>query len=58
MRSEGVDNRARCRCGDRDLAEPGRRVLNIVGASHKPWFDALLGMTQGVEMVDAEQVLR
>ena len=37
---------------------PGARVLAVVGASHKPWFDALLGMTQGVEMVDAEQVLR
>jgi hypothetical protein len=31
---------------------PGARVLSIVGASHKPWFDAWLGQLQGVEMVD------
>lgn len=36
---------------------PGARVLSIVGASHKPWFDSLLGQMQGVEIVDAEQVL-
>lgn len=37
---------------------PGTRVLAVVGASHKPWFDALLGMMQGVEVVDAARVLR
>lgn len=37
---------------------PGARVLAVVGASHKPWFDALLGMMQGVEVVDAARVLR
>jgi hypothetical protein len=37
---------------------PGGRVLCIVGASHKPWFDALLGQMQGVRLVDAVQVLR
>ncbi|MGH8083590.1 MAG: DUF5694 domain-containing protein [Lysobacter sp.] len=37
---------------------PGARVLSIVGAMHKPWFDNLLGMMQGVEIVDAEQVLK
>lgn len=37
---------------------PGARVLSIVGASHKPWFDSLLGQMQGVEIVDAEQVLK
>jgi uncharacterized protein DUF5694 len=37
---------------------PGVRVLSIVGASHKPWFDNLLGQMQGVEIVDAEQVLK
>lgn len=36
---------------------PGARVLSIVGASHKPWFDALLAQMQGVEVVDAGQVL-
>lgn len=36
---------------------PGARVLSIVGASHKPWFDRLLGQLQGVEVVDAAQVL-
>lgn len=37
---------------------PGARVLSIVGASHKPWFDSWLGQMQGVEIVDAEQVLK
>ncbi|NZA25678.1 hypothetical protein H0E84_04725 [Luteimonas sp. SJ-92] len=36
---------------------PGARVLSIVGVSHKPWFDSWLGQLQGVEIVDAEQVL-
>jgi len=36
---------------------PGARVLTIVGASHKPWFDAWLGQLQGVDIVDAAQVL-
>ncbi|WP_022980038.1 DUF5694 domain-containing protein [Ideonella sp. B508-1] len=36
---------------------PGARVLSIVGASHKPWFDHWLGQLQGVGIVDAEQVL-
>lgn len=36
---------------------PGARVLSIVGASHKPWFDRLLGQLQGVEVVDAAKVL-
>lgn len=37
---------------------PGARVLSIVGLSHKPWFDSLLGQMQGVTVVDAEQVLK
>ena len=37
---------------------PGTRVLSIVGVSHKPWFDSWLGQMQGVEIVDAGQVLR
>jgi hypothetical protein len=36
---------------------PGARVLCIVGASHKPWFDKLLGLMQGVDVIDAEKVL-
>lgn len=37
---------------------PGARVLSIVGSTHKPWFDSLLGQMQSVEIVDAEQVLK
>ena len=37
---------------------PGARVLSIVGASHKPWFDSLLGQMQGVDIVDVEKVLK
>ncbi|MDH5823644.1 DUF5694 domain-containing protein [Luteimonas sp. RD2P54] len=36
---------------------PRARVLSIVGASHKPWFDSWLGQLQGVEIVDALEVL-
>lgn len=39
-------------------ARPGARVLSIVGVSHKPWFDSLLGQMQGVDIVDAQQVLK
>lgn len=38
--------------------QPGSRVLNIVGASHKPWFDAWLGQMSGVQVVDTETVLK
>lgn len=37
---------------------PGARVLSVVGSSHKPWFDELLGRMQGVDVVDAEKILR
>jgi Family of unknown function (DUF5694) len=37
---------------------PGARVLNVVGASHKPYYDAYLKMISDVEVVDAERVLR
>jgi hypothetical protein len=37
---------------------PGARVLSIVGASHKPWFDDWLGQLQGVEIVNAGEVLK
>ena len=36
---------------------PGARVLSVVGASHKAWFDRLLGQLQGVEVVDVEAFL-
>ncbi|MCE4354247.1 DUF5694 domain-containing protein [Xanthomonas hortorum] len=36
---------------------PGARVLAVVGATHKPWFDNFLGQLQGVDIVDAAQVL-
>jgi hypothetical protein len=40
------------------VREPGARVLNIVGSSHKPWYDALMRMMSDVEVVDAETILR
>jgi hypothetical protein len=33
---------------------PGARVLSIVGSSHKPWLDSLLGQMQGVKVLDAD----
>jgi hypothetical protein len=37
---------------------PGAHVLSIIGSTHKPWFDSLLGQMQGVEIVDVEQILK
>jgi hypothetical protein len=37
---------------------PGARVLSVVGSSHKPWFDSLLGQMQGVDVVDVQKILR
>ncbi|UIE45221.1 hypothetical protein KOJCDNHJ_03189 [Xanthomonas citri pv. punicae] len=37
--------------------QPGARVLAVVGAMHKPWFDHWLGQLQDVDIVDAAQVL-
>lgn len=37
---------------------PGARVLSIVGASHKPWFDAWLAQMQGVDVIDAARWLQ
>lgn len=37
---------------------PDARVLSIVGATHKPWFDNWLGQFQGVDIVDVEQILK
>ena len=39
-------------------SHPGTRVLNIVGASHKPYFDAYLNLMHDVKLVDAEDVLK
>jgi Family of unknown function (DUF5694) len=36
----------------------GARVLNIVGASHKAYYDAYLDIMSDVKLVDAEQILR
>jgi len=36
---------------------PGARVLTIVGAAHKPWFDGWLGQLQGVQIMDAVKAL-
>ena len=35
----------------------GARVLNLVGASHKPCYDAYLAMMSDVTLVDGGQVL-
>ena len=37
---------------------PGARVLNVVGASHKAYYDAYLDMMSDVKLVDAEEVLK
>ncbi len=37
---------------------PGKRVLVIVGAAHKPWLDAYLAMMSDVRVVDARTSLR
>ncbi|WP_258223214.1 DUF5694 domain-containing protein, partial [Stenotrophomonas sp. HMWF023] len=37
---------------------PGTRLLAIVGASHKGYYEAYLDMMHDVQLVDAEEVLR
>lgn len=37
--------------------DPGRRGLVVVGASHKPYFDAYLGMMHEIRLVPAAQLL-
>lgn len=37
---------------------PGVRVLSIVGATHKARLDRLLALMQGVEIIDAQAVLK
>ncbi len=36
----------------------GARVLNIVGASHKAYYDAYLDMMSDVKLIDAEAILK
>lgn len=40
------------------VTAPGSRVLTIVGASHKPYFDAYLRQMHDVRLVDVETVLK
>lgn len=37
---------------------PGAKVLNLVGASHKAYYEAYLDLMHEVELVDAQDVLR
>ena len=37
---------------------PGARVLSVVGASHKPYYEAYLDLMHDVQLVDALAVLR
>ena len=37
---------------------PGKRLLAIVGASHKGYYEAYLNLMHDVQLVDAEHVLR
>ena len=39
------------------VTEPGGRVLSIVGASHKPYFEAYLDQMHDVEIVNTDTVL-
>ena len=39
-------------------AHPGCLVLNIVGASHKPYYDAYLNLIHDAMLVDTESVLK
>lgn len=39
------------------IAHPGARVLNIVGASHKPWYDQWMRQMGDVEVVPAHTVI-
>jgi hypothetical protein len=40
------------------VGHPGARVLNLVGAGHKPWYDAYLAMLADVQIEDAQAVLK
>lgn len=38
--------------------EPGGRVLSIVGASHKPYFEAYLDQMHDVEVIETDKLLK
>lgn len=42
----------------RQVIGSGRRVLAIVGSSHKPYYERYLGMTSDIKLADVEDVLR
>jgi hypothetical protein len=37
---------------------PGKKLLVIIGASHRPWFHAYLSMMTDIVLVDASEILR
>jgi hypothetical protein len=37
---------------------PGARVLNIVGASHKAYYEAYLAQMSEVELIDMGEILK
>jgi hypothetical protein len=39
-------------------ARPGARVLNVVGSTHKPYYDSLFGWMPDVRVIDADSILR
>lgn len=42
----------------RQVIGSGRKVLAIVGTSHKPYYERYLGMTSDIELVDTDVILR
>lgn len=42
----------------REVIGPGRRVLAIVGSSHKPYYERYLGMTSDVVLADLAPILQ
>jgi pheromone shutdown protein TraB len=41
----------------REVVGPGARVLAIVGASHKAYYERYLGMTSDVVLADMDRIL-
>ena len=39
------------------IDEPGGKVLSIVGASHKPYFEAYLNQMHDIEVVSTDKIL-
>jgi hypothetical protein len=37
---------------------PGAKVLNVVGASHKPYFDSYMRLMSDVQVVDTKKILK